>query len=112
MREFRSTPPHSANIILQSDTLDVYELGTLLHEKYYYKNNICYKSQQIETLEPYITMAEYIKLDKMILDTKWKRVSENLWTNAAKNEEIELKADKDGVHSITEIRSIPSQNKQ
>ena len=112
VREFRSTPPHSANIISQSDTVDVYELGTLIHENYYYKNDTCYKSQQIEALMPYITMAESIKLDKMILDTKWKRVSENLWTNIAKNEEIELKVDNDGIHTITEIRSIPIQNKQ
>jgi len=110
VREFRSTFPHSAAVVSQSDTLDVYMVGTMIYEKYFYQNGKCFKSQQRYTLDTNETMAESVKLAKMINDAKWKRVKENLWTNPAQNEQIELKVDADEKHYTVEIRTAAPSN--
>jgi hypothetical protein len=91
VREYRATIPHSAASVSQSDTCDVYQIGELMREYYYYKNNLCYKSKQIYSLLPIETFNQAVASMRSNLDHHGlHKVSENRWTTKDGTEQMEL----------------------
>jgi hypothetical protein len=110
VREYRATVPHSATPVSQSDTCDVYQIGTLIQENYYYKNNICYKSNQIYSMLPFEKFDESVLQMQRILNGQLKKIKENVWTNPNGTERIELIVVNDKNQYIVEISTVVNKN--
>jgi hypothetical protein len=110
VREFRATSPHSATVLSQSDTSDVYKLGELINEFYYYRDNICYKSKQVYSLLPAEKLSESVQLQRSLLDRRCKKVGYNTWTVNSGAEQILLIVMPDKNQYAVEISFVGKQD--
>src|SRR5258708_15186810 len=90
VREFRQTIPHSAMYVSQSDTSDVYQIGTSMQEHYYYKKDICYRARQVYSLEANEVLSQELEAMQLVLNTNLKKLKENVWINVNGTEQTEL----------------------
>lgn len=88
VREYKMA--HRAEIVSQTDTCDVYRRGELLQEYYYYKDDKCYKGKQVYSVLPNEVFGDDIKTMQWLLNGKYKKLKENIWTNENGTERIEL----------------------
>ena len=110
IREFRRTGVHSAKILALSDTCDVYEIGSLIHENYFYHDGICYKTNQIYYLDTNEVMSDAISIEQSIFNHyDLKKVGDNIWLTPNGNEQIELIV-KDKNQYIIQMRLVSNKN--